>query len=68
MHLQADVCGALIGSFLAFFLTPNPALHNNLNWKLNYVFFYVYGLSFYLLAYLQYNPTAYDSNKHPSQP
>lgn len=29
MHLQADVCGALIGSFLAFFLTPNPELHNN---------------------------------------
>lgn len=29
MHLQADVCGALIGSFLALFLTPNPALHNN---------------------------------------
>lgn len=27
MHLQADVCGALIGSFLAFFL--NLAMHFN---------------------------------------
>lgn len=59
MHLQADVCGALIGSFLAFFLTPNPALHNNSieNQTLRFFSSYIGWIFVFWLGYCVSPPT-----------